>query len=187
MRDKILVLFLCFFVCLGVVVAVVTIGGKEEIPTGHPPPSSRPPLPASLQAEAAIFSATNLARKKWGKPPLLRSVRLSELARAKSRLMLKENFFSHVTPDGKTLRDWFSDKQMPYRAIAENIGRFEGVFPAIPTNPVVSGWLSSPGHRANLLDEKGIGFTHLGIGVAVGQSPDGVGQICYYTQIFWLP
>ncbi|MDP6737150.1 MAG: hypothetical protein QF732_11745, partial [Nitrospinaceae bacterium] len=78
--------------------------------------------------------------------------------------MLEQNFFAHVTPDGKTLGDRFAAFQIPYRTIAENLARFEGDFQTIPTQKVVEGWLNSPGHRVNLLDEESRGFTHLGIG-----------------------
>jgi uncharacterized protein YkwD len=142
---------------------------------------------ALTQAEEDIFSTSNAIRADYGKPPLLGDERLSELARDYSRLMLENHFFSHMTPDGKTLSDRFVEAHLRYRAIAENIAFYEGVFFTIPTHEVVANWLHSPGHRANLLDEKGIGFTHLGIGIAMGKSPSASGQVYFYTQLFWLP
>ena len=141
----------------------------------------------STQAEEVIFLTTNAARTSRGKPPLKQDARLRELARRYSQLMLERNFISHVTPDGKTLSDRFADFGIRYRFIAENLARYEGVFQTIPTNEVVDGWLNSPGHRVNLLDEKNRGFTHLGLGVASGKSPTSSQPVYYYTQLFWLP
>ena len=40
---------------------------------------------------------------------------------------------------------------------------------------IVDGWMTSPGHRRNMLDPN---YTHVGIGVAAR------GKDCYATQIF---
>ena len=138
-------------------------------------------------AEEAIFLETNAVREKYGKTRLTQDARLRELARDYSELMLKHNFFGHVTPDGVTLSDRFERFKISYHAIAENLARYEGAFQTIPTREVVEGWLNSPGHRINLLDEKNYGFTHIGIGIAIGKSPSTSQPVYYYTQLFWLP
>ena len=40
---------------------------------------------------------------------------------------------------------------------------------------IVDGWMTSPGHRRNILDPR---YTHLGVGVAAKD------KMCYATQIF---
>jgi uncharacterized protein YkwD len=101
--------------------------------------------------------------------------------------MAERNFFGHVTPDEQTLSDRFDSFQIPYRVVAENLAWFEGAFASIPTDAVVIGWLNSPGHRANLLDEANHGFTYIGVGIADGKSPTSSQAAYYYTQLFLRP
>ncbi|MCZ6680095.1 MAG: CAP domain-containing protein [Candidatus Poribacteria bacterium] len=189
---------LCCLALLPFIIAAMIIGCEDAKDDDLPAEPESPlvvttdPTPLLVttnptQAEAIIFSRTNAIRVARGRPPLELDDGLSEVARAYSQLMLARNFFSHVTPDGKTLSDRFADAQIRFRAIAENLARYEGVFQAIPAAEVVEGWLNSPGHRVNLLDEKGFGFTHIGIGIAIGKSPDSSQPVYYYTQLFWLP
>jgi hypothetical protein len=62
------------------------------------------------------------------------------------------------------------------RKSGENLARFRGTPEATLAQDAVTGWMNSPGHRANLLDG---GFTHIGIGVARGPN----GEV-YITQNF---
>ncbi|MBI1930727.1 CAP domain-containing protein [Candidatus Poribacteria bacterium] len=179
----------CYFALLCFMITTLMMGCDNADNNNTSPPPKKPLVVVTdpKSAEEVVFSTTNAVRAEHGKPPLKHDNRLSELARAYSQLMLENNFFAHVTPDGKTLSDRFAAFQIRYHAIAENIARYEGVFQTIPTREVVEGWLSSPGHRVNLLDEKGVRYTHLGIGIAIGKSKSSSEPVYYYTQLFWLP
>ncbi len=141
--------------------------------------------PTSTEAEQEIFEQTNKLRADYEKPPLEYHDRLTELARHYSRLMLEKNFFAHVTPEGKNLMGRSREFQIQYHAIAENIACYRGHFVKPPGREVAVSWFHSPGHRANMLDENNLGFTHLGVGMASKFSSSE--NIYYYTQLFLLP
>jgi uncharacterized protein YkwD len=135
------------------------------------------------ELERRIFQLTNEARHKNGLPSLDWDGDLAVKARDKSDDMLQKQYFSHTNPEGKTLKDRFQEeKPATYRTISqigENIymGERLDYSTDIKTQArlIVDGWMTSPGHRRNILDPR---YTHLGVGVAAK------GKKCYATQIF---
>jgi uncharacterized protein YkwD len=135
------------------------------------------------ELERRIFQLTNEARHKNGLPALDWDNSLAAKAREKSDDMLKNNYFSHTNPEGKTLKDRFQEeKPASYRTISQ-IG--ENIYMGdrldyttdikTQTRLIVDSWMTSPGHRRNILDPK---YTHLGVGVAAKD------KMCYATQVF---
>jgi uncharacterized protein YkwD len=135
------------------------------------------------ELERRIFQLTNEGRRKNGLPSLDWDNSLAANARVKSDDMLTNNYFSHTSPDGKTLKDRFQDEKP---ASIRNISRVgENIYMAarldfstdIKTQArlIVDGWMTSPGHRRNILDPN---YTHLGVGVSAKD------KMCYATQIF---
>jgi uncharacterized protein YkwD len=135
------------------------------------------------ELERRIFQLTNEARRKNGLPSLDSDNDLAVKARAKSDDMLTNNYFSHTNPEGKTLKDRMQEeKPASYRTISrigENIymgARFDySVDVKTQARMIVDGWMTSPGHRKNILDPS---YTHMGVGVAAKD------KMCYATQIF---
>jgi len=117
--------------------------------------------------EDLVFELTNQARKARGLHPLIQDADLTQVARAFSDDMLVRRFFDHTTPDGVTFDERLTDRY-PHRvrlmgeniwyASGYNIGKIRQV-----AQEIVDDWMSSPGHRENMLDPK---FTHLGVGVS---------------------
>lgn len=133
--------------------------------------------PAAIQRlEAETLEAINQARSEAGLSPLQSMGRLKELARDHSRYMLKTQELSHEGPKGQNIADRVLDAGIRYRLVGENVAM--NYNQPQPVEAAVSGWLSSPGHRANILKP---GFTHTGVGI-VGQ-----GDTYYFTQIFLRP
>jgi uncharacterized protein YkwD len=135
------------------------------------------------ELERRIFQLTNDARRKNHLPSLDWDNNLAAKARAKSDDMLTKNYFSHTSPEGKTLKDRFQEEKP---ASIRNISRIgENIYMGakldystdIKTQArlIVDGWMTSPGHRRNILDPN---YTHLGVGVAAK------GKMCYATQVF---
>ena len=135
------------------------------------------------ELERRIFQLTNEARHKNGLPGLDWDSGLAAKAQAKSDDMLKNNYFSHTSPDGKTLKDRFQEEKP---ASIRNISRIgENIYMGakldystdikIQARLIVDGWMTSPGHRRNILDPN---YTHIGVGVAAKDT------ICYATQVF---
>lgn len=141
---------------------------------------------------AAIFHATNQARTAEGKPALSHEEPLAQAARLHSESMRKNNFFAHRNPSSKRYRtpklriEKYSGE---FKGFAENIARYaiyrldkKGTFFVTPNGKlvdennqpleaetyftlaknIVSGWMNSPGHRANLLGN----YHALGVGIS---------------------
>lgn len=155
--------------------------GQVRVKSGASSRSSGILHPKGL--ERRIFQLTNEARHKNGLPALDWDNSLAVKARQKSDDMLQNEYFSHTSPDGKTLKDRFQEEKP---ASIRNISRIgENIYVGarldystdIKTQArlIVDGWMTSPGHRRNILDPN---YTHLGVGVAAK------GKMCYATQIF---
>jgi uncharacterized protein YkwD len=66
------------------------------------------------------------------------------------------NFFSHDTPEGKSVLDRSSAAGFGGCALGENIAQGQDT-----PDAVVAGWMASAGHCANILSPK---FSSLGVG-----------------------
>jgi uncharacterized protein YkwD len=119
------------------------------------------------EVERKVFDLTNDVRRDHHLRPLNRDTTLIDIARAHSNDMLKRNYFSHASPDGKSLQD----RVVPAYArslsrAGENIWGGHGYDYSDSTlmaRIIVDSWLSSPGHRANLLNPN---FNYVGVGVS---------------------
>jgi uncharacterized protein YkwD len=122
------------------------------------------------RVENLVFAMTNQLRRIRGVAPLIRDAELRKVARAFSDDMLVRQFFGHTTPDGvpfyRRIRSHYPHR---VRAVGENIWESFGYAqnrPQTLAKLIMADWMSSPGHRANLLDPD---YTHLGIGVSARQ------------------
>jgi uncharacterized protein YkwD len=155
------------------------------------------PTPVSTSdIERLIFKYTNDERKKAGLKELIWDDQLALIAREHSVDMAKNDFFSHTNLSGEDPTERAQRHGYTIRkpigggsymlGIGENIskmptGNVEGHGyisndADSVAKAVVESWISSPGHRANILNQ---GYDRLGVGVAY----DGT----YYlsTQDFW--
>jgi uncharacterized protein YkwD len=119
------------------------------------------------ELERAIFHFTNEVRQKNGVRPLTWENSLRDVARAHSADMLVRNYFSHNSPEGRTPHDRIrAGCRFPLSMTGENIWMSSGR-PLGNTRQlasiIVDNWMSSPGHRTNLLHPQ---FTDIGVGVA---------------------
>jgi uncharacterized protein YkwD len=120
-------------------------------------------------AEAQVLTLVNAERAKAGCGALVRDEPLTRLARAYSADMRDRGFFSHTDPDGRD--PWARAAAAGIsNARAENIAQGQA-----DAQAVMTAWMNSPGHRANILD---CSLRTLGVGVARGA--DGP----YWTQDF---
>lgn len=151
--------------------------------------------------ERQIHELVNQERRKHGLSLLIFDLKLSDIARGHSKDMAERNFFSHETPEGKTPTDRGSivgyNSRKDYGnyytyGLAENIFMSNLYHSVIYYNGVpqynwmnqndiaqltVSGWMSSPGHRKNILTST---YDKEGIGAAVSLERNEV----YVTQNF---
>jgi len=119
--------------------------------------------------EAEIFTLTNQMREKAGLNPLQVNSHLMEVAKSQSSIMALEHTLSHSVKGDLVSR--INRSRYSYRLIGENIAES-----STPNVNVVQLWMTSDGHRENILNPT---YKDIGIGIAV--SSDGV---TYYTQVF---
>jgi uncharacterized protein YkwD len=119
------------------------------------------------EVERKVFQLTNEARRDHHLMPLGRDTNLIDIARAHSDDMLKRNYFSHVSPDGKSIQDRIVPAYSRTLSRAgENIWSGHGYDYSDTTlmaRVIVDSWMSSPGHRANILNPN---YNYLGVGVS---------------------
>lgn len=114
----------------------------------------------ALNADA-IISLTNAERVKAGLPSLSRSKRLLAMAEAKALDMIEKQYFAHVAPDGVDIALLAKKYGYEFLNVGENLAR--GDFQS--SGGVVSGWMNSPGHRANIMNGE---FTEIGVAALKG-------------------
>jgi uncharacterized protein YkwD len=153
--------------------------GSRSAVTG---PTSRSPEPAQSSAPSAgdsriaqVVELTNAARRRQGLSSLVADPRLAAAAQAHSEDMVRRHYFAHVDPDGKSPADRVESRGYQWSVVAENIA-------AGPRTPeeVVTAWMNSPEHRANILDAR---ITQIGVGYATANDEYGT----YWTQDFGRP
>ena len=116
-----------------------------------------------------ILTLVNNERAKEGLSPLTLSSEVSRVAQAKAEDMKNNNYFSHTSPTYGSPFDMLKKFGVSYRTAGENIAKGQKTPQA-----VVSAWMNSPGHRANIMNKN---FTKLGVGYTGGSSP-------YWVQMF---
>lgn len=121
-----------------------------------------------LAAEREVVALVNRQRAANGLSPLTLSEKLCSGARMKSQDMRDKGYFNHTSPTYGSPFAMMASLGIAYRAAGENIAM------GYPTaEAVVNAWMSSAGHRANILSGS---YTSIGVGyIADGN---------YWTQWF---
>jgi uncharacterized protein YkwD len=144
----------------------------------------RPDGTNTAALSAAVLCLVNQQRTGSGLVALTDNAALHRAAQAHSEDMVARSFFSHTTPDGAAFSTRILAAGYPAgaRAMAENIAWGSGSL-STPAQ-IVTNWMNSPGHRANILNG---GLHESGIGIAAGAPQAGSGQAGTYTQDFGTP
>jgi uncharacterized protein YkwD len=108
--------------------------------------------------------------------PLAWNATLATAAETHSRSMANNNYFDHKDRDGRTPGDRAELAGYSGQQIGENIAAGQDT-----VRKVVDGWVSSPGHCANLMNP---GFQELGAAYAVDPKSD---SGIYWTAMFGTP
>jgi uncharacterized protein YkwD len=135
---------------------------------------------------AAILCLINRERAQNGEQPLALNAQLGEAAEGHSSEMVADNYFAHVSPSGLTPVDrvretgYIPNGNVGY-VIGENLAW--GTLGLSTPQSIVSAWIASPGHLANILETQ---YTQTGIGVTpqVPASLSGGSAGATYTQEF---
>jgi uncharacterized protein YkwD len=147
-------------------------------------PQRLPQLPEWTEAGKAILQRVNEARavsRTCGDrffaaaPPLAWNSSLAAAALAHSRDMAEQRYFSHQGKDGSDAGERARRAGYQWRRIGENIASGQQ-----SPEEAVAGWLSSPGHCANLMNP---GFTEMGAAYAFKAER----RSAVWTQVFGTP
>lgn len=131
-------------------------------PAGASPGSATSPgtttgtatVAASLQA---ALNRINSLRAQAGAGPLVFNAALNRAAQAFAEDMAAHNYFSHTGRDGSTPGQRLTAAGYDWSTYGENIAQGYADW-----NAAITGWMNSPGHRANMLNPN---FREIGLGV----------------------
>jgi uncharacterized protein YkwD len=128
---------------------------------------------------AGVVCAINRARRRHGLAPLSVNRQLRKAGGRYARDMVARHFFSHVTPEGRTLGDRL--QAIGYATGAYSIGEALGTGSGADATPAraVRAWMHSPPHRALLLSPT---FREIGVGVMPGSPFGGAGAATYVAE-----
>lgn len=142
---------------------------KQQAPAQKPAPNQKQQAPAQQTApknQAAtgnisefarqVIDLTNVERRKKGLSDLKADTQLSSVAQKKAADMQQNHYFSHTSPTYGSPFDMMRDFGVTYKSAGENIAQGQQT-----PKEVVTAWMNSEGHRANILSTK---YTHIGVG-----------------------
>jgi uncharacterized protein YkwD len=99
----------------------------------------------------------NALRRQAGAAPLRLNSALNAAAQGHARDMAVNNYFSHTSRDGRTAGDRITAAGYSWQTYGENIAWGYSSW-----STAITGWMNSPGHRANMLNPR---FKEIGLGV----------------------
>lgn len=97
-----------------------------------------------------LLDRVNFERTQRFLPSLIPNDKLTIAADIKSQDMIDQSYFAHVNPDGDYVWPVIEAQgYKPYQSLGENLA-----MDFVSAEAVVSAWMNSPGHRANILNDK---------------------------------
>ena len=151
---------------------IITKASKELL---NPPPLlSYKKVDSITLLQSKIISETNLQRQengnpsttlRTGLPALVENKKLDEAAIAKANDMFLNQYFEHTSPTGIDPGKLVQSYGYDYVVAGENLilGNFSS------EKEVVQDWMNSPGHRANILNNR---YTEIGVAIIKGTYKD---------------
>jgi uncharacterized protein YkwD len=146
---------LAAFACVASSQAAPATSSSYLAPASACPGADDTAAAAAAQSKA-ITCLVNWARRKGGRAPLTSPPLVVRAALLKGRVLASCKQLSH-TPCGADLTAGIRDAGYSYGWFGENL--FAGEWGQVSARTVVSAWLASPPHKANILRP---GFRHLG-------------------------
>lgn len=147
-------------------------GTPAATPSAKPsakPATTTPSSAASASGTAArVVQLVNSERGKVGCAPLTVNAKLTQAAQAHSEDMAAHRTMSHTGSDGSSPGERITAAGYAWQTYGENVA-----YGYTTPESVMTGWMNSPGHRANILN---CAFKEIGVGYA---QPDN-----YWTQDF---
>jgi uncharacterized protein YkwD len=156
---------------------------NETTSSSSQPATSTSPASSTLQTTNSfldeVLKLVNIQRANTnqGLQPLVMSEKLNQVAYGHSYDMAMSDYFSHTGLDGSSPQDRATKAGYRYSRFGENIAAGY-----VTPQEVVDAWMTSPGHRANILNpnykEIGVGYFYL------AEDTGNVNYSYYWTQNF---
>ena len=129
----------------------------------------------------ALYELTNQERAAHGVKQLRLNSQLSSAAQAKANHMIQNNYWAHTSPSGVSPWTFITNAGYDYQKAGENLAK-----DFMTSSGVVSGWMNSSSHRANLLSSSysDVGFAVVN-GVLLGSETTLV--VAFYAEPFNPP
>jgi uncharacterized protein YkwD len=107
-----------------------------------------------------VISLTNQQRVNNGLPALSYNSRLTQAAQNQASYMFEKDYWAHYAPDGTSPWSFVTAAGYSYSTAGQNLAKdFD------TSSGVVTGWMNSPEHRANILNSS---FRDTGVAVMNG-------------------
>jgi uncharacterized protein YkwD len=160
-----------------------TVLANFPVYCGVAPPKRLPEQPSVLagsvspaMVETQLLDLMDRDRAAHGLPALIRDPRLAQVARHYSAEMAETSEVAHLSRRSGSAVDRIrkADITPTPTVVAENVGRDYSAADA------ELGFMSSPGHRDNILSRA---VTHVGVGVVAGRAEGGMVPL-FFTQVF---
>lgn len=111
---------------------------------------------ATDMSTQSLLDGTNDQRSANGEKRLAINSLLNQAAQAKAKDMAARDYWSHNTPDGKTPWTFIAATGYSYQRAGENLA-----YGFATASDTITGWMNSPEHRANILNQY---YTQVGFG-----------------------
>ena len=112
---------------------------------------------ATSVSSQGLLDGTNQERAAGGLPALRINAQLSQAAQAKAADMAAKDYWAHNSPTGETPWTFITNAGYTYTTAGENLA-----YGFTNSSDTITGWMNSPGHRANILN---MTYTEVGFGI----------------------
>jgi uncharacterized YkwD family protein len=136
--------------------ATPQVGTTPQQPTVPQQPAAPQQSADASQVAQQVLDLVNQERSKAGLSALSMNSSLSKMATDKAVDMINNNYFDHQSPTYGSPFDMMKTYGITYNAAGENIAKGQ-----TSASEVMSQWMNSPGHRANILNGN---YNQIGIG-----------------------
>lgn len=157
--------------------AAASAGGSCANADAEPSQASRAAF------ERATVCLLNHKRQRYGLRRLARDRRLSRAAHSHASDMVRTRYFAHVSRRGRDVGDRLArtgyTRGASWWLVGENLAWGAGSLST--PRLIMSAWMKSPGHRANILRSE---FREVGVAVAFGAPVSVSSRAATYTTTF---
>ena len=143
--------FLLYLIVFTFVIKLIIVGIQTPIPQN---------LFFADITKIDLVNMLNENRKTLGLNVLVENETLNKAAKLKAEDMIKNNYFSHQSPQGITPWFWFKKAGYTYKYAGENLA-----VGFVDSETVYNAWFNSSSHRDNLLNKN---YTEIGTAVVEG-------------------